>query len=364
MQVENNSESISNHFMNLKSFLLSNKKPIIITSHKQADPDALGSAIVIYELFNLLLNSDSMQSEEEKFEIKILLPTQSKLTERIISYYKLEKMVLKELLDVKLPMNYCVTLVDTNQPLITDLELIFKNFDSKDIWNTLTSTIIIDHHLVQDQERKTADIEIINIEYSSASELALDLLLESRIEGHDKQILLIGFYGILFDTKRLQLANAATLAKVSYLLNILGGTIEDYLFLLDNEKEYSERVATIKAGQRNKIVILKEKFLLSLSFVSSFESSAARSLLYLGSDIVAIINRGKKEVRISFRAQKKFFDETGLHCGKIASYIAETYSGTGSGHTTAAGCNIPSTNTNNELFEAITNFISRYIESS
>ena len=353
MQPDTLSHLVSKSYIELKGITNSLNSPIIITSHKQADPDALGSAILLYSLLRMISSVD----------VTILLPTRSKQTEKIISNYNLENIIQEHVNDNYSVKDYCIILVDTNQPLITDLSSIFSQNDSKNIWESCKTRIILDHHLLTEETTDIETIKIIYPDYSSTSELAYDLLLESKIEIPSKNIIAVGLLGILFDTKRLILANAHTLRRVASMLEYLESSVEDYLVLLDNEKEHSERTANVKTAQRNKLVVLQEQYLLSLSFVSSYESSSARSLLYLGSDIVAVVNRGKKEIRISFRSTKNFFEDTGLHCGELANYMAEKYSGTGSGHPTAAGCNLAINNSNNELFDAITEYITKYLES-
>lgn len=349
--------SIQTFYAELVSLVSNHTGPILITSHKQADPDALGSAILAYYLLKTSTSN----------VISIVLPTKSKQTERILATYSLASIVRETLDSDQSPDKYAIVLVDTNQPAITDLELIFQQEDSVEVFKQASLPIIIDHHLPSEDITTLAKLELILANYSSASELLLDLVVESKIEIIDKTILAIGLTGILFDTKRLLLAGPDTLRRVQFMLEILGGTIEDYLFVLDNQKDYSERVANVKAAQRNKLVILEEKYLLSLSFVSSFESSSARALQYLGSDITAVINSSKKEIRISFRATKKFHAETGLHCGELAQYLAEKYTGTGSGHPTAAGCNLPVApvkKTNNELFDEITMYATKHVATT
>ena len=349
MQSLDSSSVISNFIDQFTRFLKSNTNPIIITSHRQADPDALGAGILVYHLINSLSTS----------QVSLVFPSLSKQTERIISSFSLEELIKKDFDTNQKAGDYCIVLVDTNQPSITDLNIIFRTSDSTEVFNSFKVRIIIDHHLQSENYQCPVDFQLILTNYNSASELAYTLIKKSNITLPDETFLSIGLIGILYDTKRLVLANARVLATVSDILSGTNKAIEDYLPFLDSERDYSERLANLKSGQRNKIVILRDKYVVSLSFVSSFESSSARALQYLGSDLSAVLNRGKKEIRLSFRSTKKFYEETAIHCGELAKYIAETYSGTGSGHKTAAGCNIGITNTNNDIFKAITAYVEK-----
>lgn len=351
MQSLDTSTIISDFIVQFFGFLKSNTNPIIITSHKQADADSLGAGILIYHLIKTVSTS----------QVSLVFPSFSKQTERIISSFSLEKLIKKDLDSGQDPENYCIILVDTNQPAITDLNMIFRSGDSTEIFNSCKTRIIIDHHLQSENSQQSIDFQLILTSFNSASELAYTLIKQSTITIADEVFLALGLIGMLYDTKRLVLANARVLATVSDILSKTNKSIEDYLPYLDSEKDYSERIANLKAAQRNKVVMLRDSYVVSLSFISSFESSSARSLQYLGSDLAAVLNRGKKEVRISFRSSKKFHKETNIHCGELAQYLAEKFSGTGSGHTTAAGCNIAITSPNNDIFDAIIEYLEKQI---
>ncbi len=345
---------IQQFYIDFKEQIQAFDGPILITSHKQSDPDALGSAILLYYVLQSLTTQ----------KISIVVPTRTKQTEKILSNFPIDTVVSNHLEGSSDVNRYAVILVDTNQPSITDLQEIFHQTDSSEVFKQAKFSIILDHHLPSEADTPDATMELIVPDYSSASELLLDIVFESGVPLENQVFLTIGLLGILYDTKRLLLASATTLTKVGRILDSIGGTIEDYMFLLDNQKDYSERVANIKTAQRNKLIIVQEKYLFSLSFVSSFESSSARALQYLGSDLAAVINLGKKEIRISFRSTKNFYNETHIHCGEVAKYLADTYGGTGSGHPTAAGCNLTAKTTTNELIDVIAKYVTKLLENN
>lgn len=342
---------MQNFIASFKSFFKANSNPVLITSHKQADPDALGAALVVKEVLQPYSKSD----------IQIVFPTQSKLTEKLVSIFQLKNVVVKTLSNLKPVDLYTIVLVDTNQPDITDLQLLFSVSTSLDAWNNCGGKIILDHHLPTNVEQESINASLIVPEVNSASALAYKVFLKEKLIPSNVYVLKLALIGILFDTRRLVLADSRIVFLVADLLDKLGGSTENYLQYLESEKDYSERIANLKAGQRNKVVFFRDKYIVSLSFVSSFESSSARSLQYLGSDLAGVINRGKEEIRISFRSTKKFYEQTNIHCGELARYIAKIYSGTGSGHTTAAGSNIGIASSNNEIFETIIKYIENNI---
>ena len=279
MQSSDDSLAITGFFKQFQAFLLENTNPILITSHKQADPDALGAGILLYFIVKTFSKAD----------ISFLLPSQSKQTTNIINSFVLGEIITQDFSSFTDPKKYCIVLVDTNQPLITDLNKIFKSDNSLAVWNDCKTRIIIDHHLYLEKDHALTEMQLLAPNFNSASELVYELLKKSNIAKLDKKFLSIGLLGILFDTKRLILANTRVLTNVAQILSSSEETIEDYLAYLDNEKDYSERIANMKSAQRNKLVTLQEKYLISFSFVSSFESSSARALQYLGSDLAAVV---------------------------------------------------------------------------
>lgn len=304
--------------------------PIIITSHSQADLDSLSSALLLRELIK---NYNFLK------ETYVILPKISKLTQKAIITYDLE-IFLTPFGEIKSSVeNFLLILVDTNQPDITDLDIIFPDQNKLSCWNDSKAKIIIDHHLLTQRDIKS-DISIIKPNYCSTTEIILDYYNLNKDINHKQEILSISLLGILFDSKRLALVNSSTLIKIAGLLETLGGTLQKYMNFFYNEREYSQRIASLKSGQRNEIVKIHNKFLISLSFVSSYESSAAQSLISLGSDISAVANISENEIRISLRSTIQFYEKSKVHCGELANKIGEIFDGTGSGHPTASGCNI------------------------
>lgn len=349
-------------FEKISTLISDSHAPVLIISHSQADPDSLASAI----LFRFLMQEMTNNS----IHFFITLPKISKLTERIIQQLRLDEFLSSP---SNLPshniQDYILVLVDSNQPKITDLSTIFDKQDNITLWNLCKFKFIIDHHIVEDKSIPV-DVMIVNDNYCSSTEILVEMLLQRNlIKAENKQILSIALLGILFDSKRLRLANNQTLHKVAKILSILETKIDDHIKYLDYIKDYSERIALLKVAQRNKLISLNYKNqvkLISLSFVSSFESSCARSLLQLGSDFSAVLNMSNSEIRISFRSTNSFYEDTGVHCGELAKEMALSFSGTGSGHPTASGCNLTITTdkkskakVKSEIFDSIIKYLKK-----
>ena len=113
------------------------------------------------------------------------------------------------------------------------------------------------------------------------------------------------------------------------------GEVKD---LLTSPMDYSEKVARLKAGQRAEVASYG-RWAVVFSHLGSYQSSGARALISLGADMAAVGGEEKGEVRVSMRSTNEFSVLTGVHLGDLASQLGTEFSGSGSGHPTAAGVN-------------------------
>jgi alanyl-tRNA synthetase len=118
--------------------------------------------------------------------------------------------------------------------------------------------------------------------------------------------------------------------------------------------DVSERIAVLKGAQR----IEFEKvggYLVATTVVGAFEAATARALLRIGADVAIVAAHKDKEVRISMRSKRYFYEETKLNLGvDIAHELGKIIDGSGSGHPNAAGVNGKNTkNINTALTEAV-----------
>ncbi|MHA2362353.1 MAG: DHH family phosphoesterase [Candidatus Hodarchaeales archaeon] len=301
----------------------------LITSHKNVDPDGLGGALVVYELLaNLKPNAVK----------EIIIPTQNKITQKII-----EKLNLSELIQKK-PSKHIdfdktiLIIIDTNNWELVETSS-WLTTENSNILEKLRTIIIFDHH--QEQEgRLNADIKIIEPNFSSSIEVALEISIQFGIKEWSLQTIRAAIFGILTDTKRMALADGITLKRLGELLTLTEDGMDFYWNILDQPKSLSLRIALLKACQRIQIERI-QNWIIVFSNISSFEAAAARHLNILGADISAVFCQNKIETRISFRSLTNFHKNTGINCGKLAISLSKEFNGSGSGHSTAAGCNLP-----------------------
>ena len=83
-----------------------------------------------------------------------------------------------------------------------------------------------------------------------------------------------------------------------------------------------------------------QNWIIAFSFVSSYEASAARSLMQLGADVAIVIMKNKDETRISFRTTSEFIQKTTISLAKdIIPIFISNFGGNGGGHDGACGYN-------------------------
>ncbi len=150
--------------------------------------------------------------------------------------------------------------------------------------------------------------------------------------------------GIIYDSKRFQIADACAFAASAYLIE-MGG---DYTIALESltaqrdkrlSMDYSERIARLKAAQRMHFARVCKEIIVAVTHVGAFEASAARAILELGADVAVVVGGGSGSLRASIRLSKRAL-EAGLRASEIAEYIALKLGGKGGGHEAAGMAHI------------------------
>lgn len=296
-----------------KFFQLNVPKKIFITSHENADPDALCSA----------------------FAIKYLIESRFPDTDSIIDFDGLNnvshKIVTEFSLNIEKPPNYKtdgIIIVDTNS-----IEQIgaLKNELPWDV-----PILVIDHHEHHPNTSKFANSMIIDEETVSTAELIFDIYEGFNILPSDKVAALL-FLGLLSDSRHLTLANNKTLHIVNKLLE-LGVNYADMIDILSIPMERPERIARLKAAQRA-IIHEFDNWIVAVSHVSAYEASACRALIRLGADVALVYGQKQDEIRFSARATNEIAKKTDLNLARdIMEKIGPIMHGEGGGHDRAAGC--------------------------
>lgn len=277
-----------------------------ILLHKNADPDALGSAIALSLAFP-----------------DIEIGTVEGLSKNAKS---LQKNLSVEVIDEPDISNYDkIVVVDTPSP-----ERLGKFKDE------LIKPIVIDHH------SKTYDWEtdIYHVDENKAS--CVEIIYEILKLGKKKishQIGLSLLAGIMTDTGKFSYANSSTLKTFAEIMEISGLSMDDVLSVFEEEHEtdYSKKISRLKGAQRLRYFGVKG-YIISSSQVSSFESSVCSALILLGADVAFVGSQRDCEFRISARATQAMV-EKGLTLGDLMANIGKENGCNGGGHDGAAGLN-------------------------
>lgn len=296
---------------------------IYILLHHNADPDALCAGEGLKEL--ILQNNNELN-------VKIFGDGVNYSAKRIASDLKIKT-------HYKLPEEIpdCVITVDTAN--LSQLST-FKNL----IKLPNVTKIIIDHH-EENELVNLADVKIYSLALGSTCMLIAKLFEEMNIVPSSKVSTML-ICGHLYDSRRfIHGASAETFRLIANLIEA-GGNYDDANEYLQNEMSFGEKIARLKSSQRLNYNIVNEIIVVT-SKVSAFESSAARSLIGIGADVVFVLAKKDSETRGSARTKL----QNDLNMGEILSQLATEFNNeqkvqgvefqcSGGGHKNAAGLNI------------------------
>lgn len=311
-------------------------KKIVVSFHQNGDPDAVGSAVALYEILK----------KKYGCRVKILFDSISKISSILLEEVNMQ---LEYLSDFRDQFEYII-LVDTNNPAQLGNVLVNEDFNKK--------AFLIDHHIPHSEIESFSLSHLIKPDYTSTSEIIFETAekLKVKLSQNAKFLLLAG---IIYDSRRFLIAGERTL----WAAHKLRGRGVDYnrvLSILNPPKDRSERIARLKSVKRMELYEIGD-WLLSVSKVGSFEASACRALIDVGADIAIVVNADEGQVRISSRASKEFTNQTGINLAKdLMEPIGPIIKGQGGGHISAAGSN--GTENSDEALEKIKELLSQKLK--
>jgi phosphoesterase RecJ-like protein len=197
--------------------------------------------------------------------------------------------------------------------------------------------IIIDHHAPSPDTEQICKICIINEQAAATCEIIYQMYQDSNVQLTLNEAKAL-FTGIAFDTRHFALGDSDTFRIAGGLVNV-GVDAQEMLALFQNPIDNSERLAKLKACKRAKTEKIGE-WIITLSHVSAYEASAAKSLVDLGAHMAAVAGKKNDKLEVSLRCNRDFAQKTGIHLGKdVAMPLGEQLGGVGGGHAMAAGVN-------------------------
>jgi len=280
---------------------------IVITSHVNTDPDGLAAALALGWFF-----------ASRGFEVKYCFPGISMLSRRLLQTLQLE------IEPAEKPNAFSLVVCDTSSDAVLG--------ECKHYVDDARVTLLVDHHapgpLVASANY------VVSTREPATSTIVARIFLEYN-QPPPQNIATLLLAGILYDTKRFQLASVDTFKAAAFLLKT-----GDYVLaqkLLTEEMSRSERLARLKGAARA-LVLDVCGYLIAVTRVSAYEASVARALIALGADIAIVVGGSKREVRASVRVSKKAL-EAGIRIDEVLERI-KGLPGGGGGHPGAGGYNV------------------------
>ena len=275
---------------------------ILYLCHRNADPDALGSAFALKEAIGGTIG---------------VIEGCDRVASQIARQLNIE-FVTNPSGDYDL-----VVVVDTSTPAQLNG---FK----------LESYAVIDHHATTSLNESAAFY--LHRNNGSTAEIVLEVL---KIMGAPimRRTAFALISGIITDTGNFRHATSDSFKAVAELIELSGIEYSEVMDMLSSvPQDVSMRIAFLKAAQRTMIERI-EDWIIVTSQVSSFGGSAASSLISLGADVAFVASKKDDVVKVSARARREA-QNAGVNLAKLMEDISVKFEGTGGGHEGAAGMDV------------------------
>jgi nanoRNase/pAp phosphatase (c-di-AMP/oligoRNAs hydrolase) len=276
---------------------------ILYLCHRNADPDAVGSAFALSEAIGGTVG---------------LVDGCNRVAALLIDKLEIKVVENPDVNDYDF-----VVVVDTSTSAqLNDIEL--------------TDYSVIDHHAT------TALIEnavfYLHRPATSVAEMVYDVL--TCMQAPVMHRTAIGLMtGIITDTGHFKHATSDTFRTFADIIEASGVEYAEVLELMAaTPQDVSMRIAMLKSANRAQIERVGD-WLVAVSNVSSFGGSAASMLINIGADVALIGTEKDGSVRVSSRAKRSAVN-AGVNLGQIMEEVSENHRGTGGGHAGAAGIDV------------------------
>jgi len=281
-------------------------KKLIITTHKNADPDAIGCAFVVKKVCTSL-----------GIEAEVCLPEgPSSVSKKIMG---------------TLGAQWRERCQEADGAVVCDTSNAVMLGDIRPLLEAETDILVIDHHFPPGVLAERAKVSIIAREPAST---VIAVLLADRLGVEiDSRTALIALTGILYDTRRYLYTSPSTFLASKILLES-GADYAQALKLIEEKEDRSELIARLKGVQRASVIDVCG-YVIAVTESSAHEASVARTLVSLGVDL-AIVLGGHDATRVSVRASERLL-ERGFDSSKLVSSVAKMLGGEGGGHPGASG---------------------------
>ncbi len=283
---------------------------IAVLCHRNADPDAVASSVVLTEVMaGLGAQARAGAAEDVAAVAEALLKSFGREIE----------------VDPKPDFGLAI-LVDTSS-------LGHLGEYGKRLKEAAVKIAVIDHHKPVEETKQLASFYYIREDMPSESELIYRIVgrLGVKLEPVQASLLLAG---IVSDTGHFRLAKPETFEVVDALLKD-GADYNRVLEILKPPEDISRRMAMLKAAGRSELQRVNGR-LVVFSELGSFEGDAANLLVRIGADVAFVGSDDKGEFRVSGRARQEIVKGAELHLGEMMEDLGKQFDGSGGGHAGAA----------------------------
>jgi phosphoesterase RecJ-like protein len=277
---------------------ISKYKDILYLCHRNADPDAIGSAFAMQQSFGGEIGAVDDLSRSGK-ALADAIGAEICLSPRIEGY----ELVVVVDASVKLQLGNA----------------------------RLSKYAVVDHHL--DKGLLPGAQFYIQRPASSTAEIVWKILQENGCQVSSDAALGL-LVGIISDTGRFRRGSSESFSAAAGLLKRCEASYDEVMGVLSAPTDISQRMAVLKAASRA-TVEREGDWLIAATEINAFEGSAAMALVDLGADIAFAASRRDGLSRISGRASRASV-KAGLNLAELMGYVARLHGGEGGGHRAAA----------------------------
>jgi nanoRNase/pAp phosphatase (c-di-AMP/oligoRNAs hydrolase) len=275
---------------------------ILYLCHRNADPDALGSALALKEAIGGTIG---------------VVEGCDRVASQIAGQLNIE-FVNEPKGDFDL-----VVVVDTSTPAQ------LNGFPLK-------TYAVIDHHTTTSLNENAAFY--LHRNKSSTAEIVLDVLKTMGAPIMRRTAFAL-MSGIITDTGNFRHATSDSFKAVAELIELSGIEYSEVMDMLSSvPQDVSMRIAFLKAAQRS-VIERVDDWIIVTSRVSSFGGAAASGLISIGADVVFVASKQDDVVKVSARARREA-QNAGVNLAKLMEDISVKFNGTGGGHEGAAGMDV------------------------
>ncbi|HIP66413.1 MAG TPA: DHH family phosphoesterase [Pyrodictium sp.] len=292
--------------------------PIVVTAHRNADPDALASAIAMRECVCKL-----------GYDARLLLPE---------GMSQPAKRLVREVLGVEPEEVEDESPEESAAAIVVDTASLEQLGKLADFVKNIDLLVVIDHH----ESNKLVEHARVAIHWPRAkatSEIVymlVEKVLGIQLESTTRTLLLAG---IIYDTRHFVMASSTTLRVAADLMDAGADKDKALKALQSPAMEVPERIARLKAAQRMH-VFRADNYLVTITRVGAYEASVARALLDLGADIAIVLAERGAETRVIGRLKRHIAEKLGISLGSVMEELAKQLGGGGGGHQQAAGATV------------------------